>query len=100
MSSKFLADPIVLNQEGNNVVDQGGQFNQNIDKLYSTLDEMLSSDYLSPAARALGEKIRARKGELLNMAQIINEYGNFCLTSGRTVTNNEQNIIDNYATRV
>lgn len=95
MSNLFVANPDVLKTEGNTITDQGGQFNQNVEKVYSTLDEMLSSSYLSPAARAVGNKIRASRDDLDAMTRIMKDYGSYCLGSSSTVMKNEQNIIDN-----
>ena len=78
-------------------MDQSGLFDQNVKTIYSTLDEMLGSAYLSPAAQALGNKIRTYKDDLNAMTAIINEYGTFLSTAGRKVNKNEQNIIDQYA---
>ena len=60
---------------------------------------MLTSDYLSPAARAIGNSIRNKKDDLDLMTQIIKDYGEYCLMSANTVDTNEQNIIDNYASQ-
>lgn len=96
MSNLFVADPVVLKAEGNTVLDQAGQFNQNVEKIYSTLNEMLSGDYLSPAARAIGNKILSKRDDLDAMTKVMNDYGTYCVTTSGTVNNNEQNIIDNY----
>ena len=94
MSNLFVADPAILNQEGNKIVDQGGMFDQNVKTIYSTLDEMLGSYYLSPAAMELGQKIRTYRDDLDKMTAIIREYGTFLVGAGRKVNKNEQNIID------
>lgn len=97
MSKQFLSDPVALRQEGNKEKEQSEQFDQMVKKIYSTLDQMLSSDYLSPAARAIGERIRSKRNDLDEMTKIINEYGEYCLMTANTVNKNEQNIIDSYA---
>ena len=96
MSNLFVANPDVLRAEGNTVLDQGGQFGQNVDKVYSTVEEMLSSSYLSPAARALGAEIATFRDDLDKMTKVINDYGNYCVSASGTVVRNEENIIDNY----
>ena len=100
MSNKFLADPVILRSEGNKQLDQKGLFVSNTQKIYSTLNEMMSSDYLAPAARQMAEAIRAKKELLDSMANIIGDYGTFCLTSGKNVTDNDQNITDNYVNKI
>lgn len=99
MSKQFLADPVTLRSEGGKEVEQSGMFDQNVRTIYTTLDQMLSSDYLSPAARAIGTQIRNKKGDLDEMTKIIRDYGEYCLMSANTVDANEQNIIDTYASR-
>lgn len=99
MANTFIANPAILRQEGNALADQGQQFGQNIDKIYSTLDDILASSYVSPAAKAIGERIRAGRDDLELMRKIINDYSGYCLTTGNTVDKNEQNIIDNYVNR-
>lgn len=99
MSNAFVANPAILRQEGNSLSDQGQQFGQNIEKIYSTLDDLLASSYVSPAAKAIGEKIRASRDDLEMMKKIIDDYSNYCLTTSGTVVKNEDNIIDNYVNR-
>lgn len=96
MSNTFVANPAVLRQEGTTLSDQALQFGQNIEKIYSTLDTILTSSYVSPAAKVLGEKIKASRGDLEAMKKIIDQYSNYCITTSATVVKNEDNIIDNY----
>ena len=96
MSNTFVANPAVLRQEGTTLSDQAQQFGQNIEKIYSTLDTILTSSYVSPAAKVLGEKIKASRGDLEAMKKIIDQYSNYCITTSATVVKNEDNIIDNY----
>ena len=96
MSNAFVANPAILRQEGNSLADQKQQFGQNIDKIYSTLDDLLASSYVSPAAKAIGDKIRNCRDDLEMMEKIIGDYSNYCLTTSTTVVKNEDNIIDNY----
>lgn len=99
MSNLFVANPAVLRQEGGSIQNQAGLFGQNIEKIYSTLDELLSSGYISPAAMAIGQKIRDSRDDLDMMKKIIDDYANYCMTTSSTVVKNEQNIIDNYTNR-
>ena len=94
MSNKFVANPAVLKSIGNTIHDQGQQFGQNVEKVYTTVEEMVSTDYLSPAANAIAAEIQSYKGELDKMTKVINDYGEYCLHSSNTVDRNEQNIID------
>lgn len=99
MSNLFVANPAILRQEGGSIQNQAGMFGQNIEKIYSTLDELLSSGYISPAAMAIGQKIRDSRDDLDMMKKIIDDYANYCMTTSATVVKNEQNIIDNYTNR-
>ena len=99
MSNLFVANPAILRQEGGSIQNQAGMFGQNIEKIYSTLDEILSSGYISPAAMAIGQKIRDSRDDLDMMKKIIDDYANYCMTTSATVVKNEQNIIDNYTNR-
>lgn len=94
-NGKFVADPNVLKQQGNSILDKGQQFGQNVEKIYSTIEEMVSSSYLSPAANAIAARIQTYRDDLSQMTKVINDYGNFCLKTADTVVKNEQNIIDN-----
>ena len=95
MSNRFVAQPDVLKSEGISILDKGQQFKQNVDKIYSTINEMLSSSYMSPAAVAIARQIETYRDELNKMTKTINDYGNYCVNSANTIVRNEQNIIDN-----
>ena len=98
MSKLFLADPFILKQEGNKLKDESKHFEQNVSKVYSTIQEMLSSAYVSPAAKALGVKIMSYKDDLDAMTKIIDDYGMYCIMASNKVSKNEQNIIDTFTT--
>ncbi len=93
-NGKFIANPAVLTQEGNSILDKGQQFGQNVEKIYSTIEEMVNSSYLSPAANAIAARIQTYRNDLNQMTRTINDYGNFCIKTANTVVKNEQNIID------
>lgn len=90
----FVADPQVLGQEGNKQLGMRDNFVQNHQKIKTTINEMLSSAYVSPAARELGQKIASYDDTLNAMARTIGEYGEYLLRAGNKVTKNEQDIID------
>ena len=90
---RFVADPQILRIKGEEVENQAQQFAQNVEKIYSTVEEMVNSDYLDPAARAIAENIHSYKDELANMANVIESYGNYCLKAGNAVVDNQDNII-------
>lgn len=94
MADRFLAQPEILKAKGNSVNDESQEFGQNVNKVYSTVEEMLASSYISPGARAIGAKIQSYKDDMDGMTRVINEYGNHLLLASNTVVRNEQNIMD------
>ena len=95
MSNRFVANPQVLKTEGNSIIDKGQQFGKNVEKIYATIQEMVGSDYVSPAAKAIARDIESYRETLNKMTKVINDYGNYCVNSGNIIAKNEQNIIDN-----
>ena len=95
MSRTFIAQPEILRFEGNSVLDKASEFKQNVDKIYSTIEEMINSSYMSPAASAIAQEIKSYKDELDKMTRAIDNYGEYCVKSANVINKNEQNIIDN-----
>ena len=96
MSKLFVADPAILKQEGNKLDDLTSRFKENVDTIYSTVEEMLSSAYVSPAAREMGEKILSYKVDLDNMTKAMAGYANYCHTASGKVAKNEDSIVDSF----
>ena len=96
MSRLFVADPAVLRQEGDKLIGESRAFGQNVTKMYTTIDKMVVSNYVSPAAKALAAKIRTYKDDMDAMTKIIDDYGTFCMRSSNKVNRNEQNIMDTF----
>ena len=92
-SDVFGADPIELQEKGNRINNIAVQFKDNYGKIFATVDEMVNSDYLDPAARAIAENIHSYRDELANMANVIESYGNYCLKAGNAVVDNQDDII-------
>ena len=92
-SDVFGADPMELQEKGNKINNIATQFRENYAKVFATVDEMVNSDYLDPAARAIAENIHSYRDELANMANVIENYGNYCLKAGNAVIDNQDNII-------
>lgn len=90
---KFLADPEQLRVFGNKILGEAEQFKQNYEKVFNTVNEMVSTDYLSPDARVLGNSINNRRQDLVIMYNTMVDYGNFCLkASANVIKNQEDNI--------
>ena len=93
LSDVFGADPMELQERGNKINNIAVQFRDNYTKVFTAVDEMVNSDYLDPAARAIAENIHSYRDELANMANVIESYGNYCLKAGNAVVDNQDNII-------
>ena len=91
-SDVFGADPMELQEKGSRINNIAVQFRDNYGKIFTTVEEMVNSDYLDPAARAIAENIHSYKDELANMANVIENYGNYCLKAGNAVIDNQDNI--------
>ena len=92
-SDVFGADPMELQEKGSRINNIAVQFRDNYGKIFTTVEEMVNSDYLDPAARVIAENIHSYKDELANMANVIENYGNYCLKAGNAVIDNQDNII-------
>ena len=90
---RFVADPPILIREGIGMNAISQAFHEDIEKVYTTLEDMISKDYLSPEAREIAEKIQNQRPDLENMAKVIEQYGGFSISAGNKVFDNQQNII-------
>lgn len=90
----FSANAEVMVSKGNNILSSSNDFNANIDKIYQTVGDLIKNGYLSPAALAIAKEIESHRATLEDMVKVMDQYGNFLIDSGRTVTKNEETIID------
>ena len=90
---KFVADPPILIREGIGMNAISQSFHEDIEKVYTTIEEMISKDYLSPEATVIANKIKDQRPTLEDMAKTIEQYGNFSISAGNKVFDNQQNII-------
>jgi len=91
---RFVADPQILKIKGNEMENQAQQFAQNVEKIYSTVEEMINSDYLSPAAKAIADEIKSYREDLNAMTRKISRYGEFCKNASNKVIRNDTNIVN------
>ena len=91
--SKFVADTFTLRNKGNEIIDKSHEFDENVNKIYQTIGEMVNSNYLDPAARAIAGEIETYRDDLNKMTRVISDYGNFCITASSKVIKNQDNII-------
>lgn len=94
MANLFVANPDALKAEGDKVISQSIEFNKNVEKLYSTVEQLTTSGYVSPAALAIAADIKSYRDDLNRMTNVIKDYGNYLLHAGDAVVRNEQRIID------
>ena len=96
MSRLFVADPAILRQEGDKLLGESRAFGQNVNKMFTTVEKMRASSWVSPAAKALAAKIATYRDDMDAMTKIIDDYGTFCMRSSNKVNRNEQNIMDTF----
>lgn len=89
---RFVASPEVLRAKGQELVSQSELFNDNVIKIYESVNKMVNTDYLSPEARAIANDINSYKADLDLMTKTIKEYGAFCMSAGNKVMDNQYNI--------
>ena len=90
----FGADPTEMRAKGEHIRDVSSSFVENYKKIFSTVEEMTTSNYLSPEAYAIGQNILSYSEELENMAKVIDNYGVYCINAGNRVISNQNDIID------
>ena len=90
---KFIADPEILIPKGNEIKGISGEFNANIAKVYDTIDHMVQTEYISPEAMEIKKEIDNRRKDLEDMAKVINQYGDYCISSGNKVIDNQDGVI-------
>jgi len=90
---KFVVNPEILRAKGNEILNEAQDFKGNAEKVFSTVHEMVNSDYLSPEARAMANKIESYKDDLNRMFSAMTDYGTFCLNASNRVIRNQDDII-------
>lgn len=93
--SVFKANPEELRAKGSQMIDYASQFETNVRKIYSTIQEMIHSNYTSPDAIALANEIEKHHNDMNRMAKIIDNYGQFLTNYGNAVIRNQMNNITN-----
>lgn len=91
--TRFVADPYALKTKGNEIVDASRAFEENVNKIYQTINDMITKSYLDPAARAIADEIASYRDDLARMTKVINDYGTFCINASNKVITNQDNII-------
>ena len=90
---RFVADPDVIRAKGRELVNHAVVFDENVKKVYQTIQKMIDSDYLSHEAVAIAKEIEGYRIDLDTMTKTINKYGVFCINSSASVVRNQDDII-------
>lgn len=99
MSGKFVADPMTLRNKGKEIIEKSEEFNSNVNKIYETVEEMINSNYLDPAAKALAEEIKSYRDDLNAMTRTIKDYGQFNVSAGNSVEKNQDDLISEFQSK-
>ena len=92
-NDRFVADPVVLNQEGENQLGQGSEFGKDIQDLYNSVDE-IGRIYESSGQQAITNDVYAFKDDLKAMQDMFTKYGEYLKTAAVETDRNEQNIVE------
>ena len=92
MENIFGADTGTLNTLGNRVVEDAQQFIENTNKVYQTIDDLITNGYISDTSKEIAESIRAKQVVLKDIATTIEGHGNDLITTSRKVSNTENDI--------
>ena len=88
----FVADPYVIEQKGIQILRLSESFTDNINKMDQTIDELVSSDYVSPEAKVLGNEIKRYRKSLEDIRNVMANYGNFGKQTGNAVLSNQADL--------
>ena len=92
--SVFGAVPQELASNGQKMIGHAQSFQDNVKKLYVTIDNLVHSNYTSPDAIQLANEIGQYRPQMDRMAKIINDYGEYLISFAGNVVNNQQENID------
>lgn len=88
----FVAAPEIIRSYGNKIVGLAEEFNTNMNSLYATVDKLASSDYVSPEATVLANRIKAYKMDLVKIRNVMASYGAFCQGTSNDVETNQDTL--------
>lgn len=91
---KFVANPAILRSNGNKILQSSEEFKRNVEKIYSLKNQLLTSGYVAPEAKAIGNQIDTYRDELNAMTRIIADYGKFLHTAAMKVVRTQNDIIE------
>lgn len=89
---RFTADPATLDQEGGKINILSENFEEKINSVYSSVENMIANDYISPEAKVIAERIKEKKKDLEEMQKTIKKYGKFSKDAAKDVIDNQEEI--------
>ncbi len=89
---RFVADPGTLIQKGNEMENTSRSFDEDVQKVYNTLEDMISKEYLSPEALVIARRMESQRKDLEDMVKVIAQYGEFSKRAGNKVFDNQERI--------
>ena len=97
---QFIADPLTIEQKGQQIISLADAFTANMNKMDATINELVSLDYVSPEAKVLGKEIKDYRPQLENIRNVMAAYGNFGRQTVTVVINNQQELSADVRARV
>lgn len=92
MGNIFGAETGILANVGNRTVEDAQQFVSNTDRVFQTVNELITKGYISETSKKIAESIRAKQIDLKRIAKNIENHGNFFINTSRKVSNTESDI--------
>ena len=88
----FVAAPEIIRSYGNKIVGLAEEFKTKMKSLYAKVDKLASSDYVSPEATVLANRIKAYKMDLVKIRNVMASYGAFCQGTSNDVETNQDTL--------
>lgn len=88
----FKFSPSELQKASGEIHEHAASFRDNAKKIFDTVEKMRASDYLSPEAMVLAEKIESYKEDIEKMAKKFDEYSEFLHNSVNVVESTQDEL--------
>ena len=89
----FKMSPDELNRIGQQIVEESTAFGQHVKTIYTTIDGMVSKNYLSKDSIAIANEIKRYEQSLIGMTKTIESYGIHCQNSARQTVGTSDSIV-------
>lgn len=90
----FGAHTESLADGGARILNVANSFKEEYEKMYTVIESLVGSEWSSPAATAVADKIIEQKPNLEAMYKAICSYSEFCNRAASRVEENESNIVE------